>query len=58
MELEDSIDPSLKKIKGNVPELTQPARELKAKYQDQNHKPQGRKQKEKTNLNLPNIVIG
>jgi len=30
-----------------VPELTRPARELKAKYQDQNHKPQGWKQKEK-----------
>ena len=30
-----------------MPELTRPARELKAKYQDQNHKPQGWKQKEK-----------
>jgi hypothetical protein len=47
MELEDSTDPSLKKIKGNIAELTRPARDLKGKVHTQNWKPQGRKQKNK-----------
>lgn len=47
MELEDSTDPSLKKIKGNIAELTRPARDLKGKIHAQNRKPQGRKQKNK-----------
>jgi hypothetical protein len=48
MELEDTVDtsdPSLKTIKGSIPELTRPARDLKAKLHAQNRKPQGRKQK-------------
>jgi hypothetical protein len=47
MELEDSTDPSLKKIKGSIAELTRPARDLKGKIHAQNRKPQGRKQKKK-----------
>jgi len=47
MELEDGIDPSVKKIKSQVPELTRPARNLKAKIHSKNRKPQGRKQKHK-----------
>ena len=47
MVLEDSTDPSLKKIKGNIAELTRPARDLKDKIHAQNRKPQGRKQKHK-----------
>jgi hypothetical protein len=47
MELKDSTDPSLKKIKGNIAELTQPARDLKGKVHTQNQKPQGQKQKNK-----------
>src|SRR5260221_2181523 len=45
MELEDARDPSAKKIKSKVPELTRPARNLKAKIHTKNRKPQGRKQK-------------
>ena len=47
MELEDSTDPSQKKIKGNIAELTQPARDVKGKIHTQNWKPQGWKQKNK-----------
>jgi hypothetical protein len=47
MELEDSTDPSLKKIKGNIVELTRPARDVKGKIHAQNRKPQGQKQKNK-----------
>lgn len=47
MELEDSPDPSLKKIKGNIAELTRPAKDLKGKIHAQNRKPQGRKLKNK-----------
>jgi hypothetical protein len=47
MELDDSTDPSLKKIKGNIAELTRPARDVKGKIHAQNRKPQGRKQKNK-----------
>ena len=47
MVLEDSTNPGLKKIKGNIAELTRPARNLKAKIHGQNRKPQGRKQKNK-----------
>lgn len=45
MDLSDKTDPSLKKIKGNTPELTRPARELKKKLKGLNRKPQGRKLK-------------
>jgi hypothetical protein len=45
MELIDSTDISLKSIKGNVAELTRPAREIKAKMKAQNHRPQGRKKR-------------
>jgi len=45
--LEDSTDPSLKKIKGNIAELTRPARNLKGKIHAQNRKPQAQKQKHK-----------
>ena len=47
MELEDGVDPSVKKIKSQVPELMRPARNLKAKIHSKNRKPQGRKQKHK-----------
>ncbi|KAF8233019.1 hypothetical protein L208DRAFT_1268982 [Tricholoma matsutake] len=47
MELKDSTDPSLKKIKGNIVELTQPVRDVKGKIHAQNRKPQGQKQKNK-----------
>ncbi|KIJ90294.1 hypothetical protein K443DRAFT_15356 [Laccaria amethystina LaAM-08-1] len=47
MKLEDSTDPSLKKIKGNIAELTRPARDLKGKIHTQKRKPQGRKQTHK-----------
>jgi hypothetical protein len=47
MELEDYTDPSLKKIKGNIAELTRPARGLKGKIHAENQKPQGRKKKNK-----------
>lgn len=45
MELSDTMDKSLKKIKGNIPELTRPARDLKGKMRAENRKPQGRKKK-------------
>lgn len=48
MKLEDSTDPSLKKIKGNIAELTRPERDLKGKIHAQNRKSQGRKQKNKS----------
>jgi hypothetical protein len=47
MELNDSTDPSIKKMKQNIPELTRPARDLKEKIHAQNRKPQGRKRKHK-----------
>jgi hypothetical protein len=47
MKLENSTDPSLKKIKGNIAELTRPARDLKGKIHTQKRKPQGRKQTHK-----------
>ena len=43
MELSDVTDKSLKKIKGNIPELTCPARALKQKMKAEKRKPQGRK---------------
>ena len=43
MELSDVTDKSLKKIKGNIPELTRPARELKLKMRAEKRKAQGRK---------------
>ena len=45
MELSDATDKSLKKIKGNIPELTHPARELKGKMRAEKRKAQGRKRK-------------
>ena len=45
MELSDSVDPSLKKIKGNIPELTRHERHTKDKIHNKNRKPQGRKWK-------------
>jgi hypothetical protein len=36
MELKDCTDPSLKKIKENIAELTQPARDVKGKVHTQN----------------------
>lgn len=45
MELNDSTDLSIKKIKHNIPELTWPARKLQEKIHTQNRKPQGRKKK-------------
>jgi hypothetical protein len=45
MELTDSTDISLKSIKGNVAELTRPAREIKAKMKAQNRRPQGQKKR-------------
>ena len=47
MELEDAADPSVKKIKTRVAELTRPARSLKETIHTKNRKPQGRKQKNK-----------
>jgi len=47
MELEDTADPSVKKIKTKVAELTWPARSLKETIHAKNRKPQGRKQKNK-----------
>ena len=43
MELSDVTDKSVKKIKGNIPELTRPARELKEKMRAKGRKVQGRK---------------
>ena len=43
MELSDFTDKSLKKIKGNIPELSRPARELKGKMRAEKRKVQGRK---------------
>jgi len=39
------VDASLKKIKGNIAELTQHERGTKDKIHWQNHKPQGQKKK-------------
>ena len=47
MELEDTTDPSIKKIKQQIPELTRPARNLKEKMHAHSHKPQGQKLKHK-----------
>jgi hypothetical protein len=43
MELADTTDESAKMIKGNVAELTRPARAIKEKIEDQKRRPQGRK---------------
>jgi len=47
MELNNLTDPSIKKMKQNILELTRPARNLKEKIHAQNRKPQGRKRKHK-----------
>lgn len=43
MELADTTDESLKKIKGNIAELTRPARQIRSKLKEKTWKPQGRK---------------
>lgn len=45
VELSDSVDPSLKRIKGHIPELTRHERGTKEKIHQLSRKPQGRKQK-------------
>jgi hypothetical protein len=45
VELADSVDPSLKKIKGNIAELTRHERRTKDKIHQKNRNPKGRKQK-------------
>jgi hypothetical protein len=45
MELADTADESVKMIKGNVAELTRPARAILEKIKNQKHKPPGRKRK-------------
>jgi hypothetical protein len=57
MELEDYTDPSLKKIKGNIAELTRPARDLKGKrYMIRIGSLKVRNRK--TNPEQPNTTIG
>ena len=43
MEIEDTTDESVKKIKGNIPELSRPARAIVEKVKNRKRKPQGRK---------------
>ena len=50
MELADTTDESVKKIKGNIAELSRPARAIKEKMKDQKRDPKGRKRK---NLSRP-----
>jgi hypothetical protein len=45
MELADTMDESVKKIKGEVAELSRPARAIEEKIKDKKRKPQGRKRK-------------
>ena len=45
MELADTIDESVKKINGNIAELSRPARATMEKIKDQKRKPQGKKRK-------------
>jgi hypothetical protein len=45
MDFADKTDASMKMIKGNVAELTRPARAIKEKMKNQKRKPQGKKRK-------------